>query len=115
MKEGARVHGVEALQWIHRRFNLGADHLAKKGREGNAWWMVAFPQAFLGVDVIACTDAGVCVQEGCATQGGYLLTRETQECNTFELYLTASEVPYVIESCRPEMMIEITYVLPVPC
>ena len=53
---------------------------AKMARGGDAWWMVAYPQAYLRVDVIACTDAGVCVQEGCATRGGYLLARGTQEC-----------------------------------
>ena len=80
LKEGTRVHGAEALQWIPRRFNTGADHLAKEARRGDAWWMHAFPQGWADVDIVACTDAGVCVQEGCATQGGYLLVGSTQEC-----------------------------------
>ena len=32
---------------------------------------------------------------------GATQTRKTQECNTFELCLTASELPYVIAICRP--------------
>ena len=36
-----------------------------------------------------------------ASIDGATQTRKTQECNTFELYLTASEVSYVIVICRP--------------
>ena len=36
-----------------------------------------------------------------ASTDGATQTRKTQECNTFETYLTASEVPYVSVISRP--------------
>ena len=80
LREGARIHSVEALQWIPRRYNLGADHLAKMARGGSASWMVRYPQSVGGADIVACTDAGICVEEGCATQGGFLFARASGEC-----------------------------------